>query len=97
MIYKAYKFKNKDGVEIKVRFYFTGIYTIVDKNGEHELGEWVKKPLLVGRYDLPSKDPHCVEYRARPFEYKKAYSDTSLSELAMKVAHHALIMNRVTV
>lgn len=97
MIYKSYKFKhNESGEEIKVRFYFTGIYTIVDKNGEHEMGEWVKKPLPVGKYDRPSKDRHCVEYRARPFECKKAYSDTSLKELAMNVARHALFMERIT-
>lgn len=55
MIYKSYKFRHNDGSDVKVRFYFTGIYTIVDKNGEHELGAWGKSPMLGGRNLRPSK------------------------------------------
>jgi hypothetical protein len=38
---KTYKYKSiKSGEEFKVRFYPTGIFTIFDKNGEHEVGMW---------------------------------------------------------
>lgn len=38
---KTYKFKSiKSGEQFKVRFYPTGIFTIFDKNGEHEIGMW---------------------------------------------------------
>jgi hypothetical protein len=40
---KAYKVKFVNGIEYSVRFHGTGGVTIVDKNGEHEIGMW-KKP-----------------------------------------------------
>lgn len=98
MIYKSYKFKhNESGEEIKVRFYFTGIYTIVDKNGEHEMGEWYKEPLLVGKWLRPSKDKSCVIYRARPFDSTYVDSDYSLRTLALILANNAVTKNLIAV
>lgn len=97
MIYKSYKFSNKDGVEIKVRFYFTGIYTIVDKNGEHEMGTWKKEPLLVGRHNKPSKDKSRVIYRARPFDCPFDYADYALRDVALKLANDAFRGNRIAI
>lgn len=89
MIYKSYKFNHKNGSEIKVRFYFTGIYTIVDKNGEHEMGLWNKEPLL--RADgRPSKDKSCVLYKAKSFLHKESFSDTWLKTVAQQIASYAL-------
>lgn len=89
MIYKSYKFTNREGAVIKVRFYFTGIFTIVDKNGEHEMGLWDKEPLF--RIDgRPSKDKSQVLYKAKPFSYKAAFSDTWLKDVARKIANYAL-------
>lgn len=39
---KAYKVKFIDGTQYNVRFHKTGGVTIVDKNGEHEIGMWRK-------------------------------------------------------
>jgi len=39
---KAYKFTTVNKDEFKVRFYPTGGVTIVDKDGEHEVGMWEK-------------------------------------------------------
>lgn len=39
---KAFKFKTTTGNEYKVRFYDTGVYTVFDNNGEHEVGLWRK-------------------------------------------------------
>jgi hypothetical protein len=89
MIYKSYKFKDRNGQEFKVRFYFTGIYTFVDCNGEHEIGMWWKEPLMVGKHnDKPSKDRNNVRYHARPFsqEYAYRYADFSLGEVARRIA-----------
>lgn len=89
MIYKSYKFTNKEGSVIKVRFYFTGIYTIVDKNGEHEMGLWDKEPLL--RADgRPSKDKSQVLYKAKLFLYKASFADTWLKTVARQIANFAL-------
>lgn len=89
MIYKSYKFTNKEGAVIKVRFYFTGIYTIVDKNGEHEMGLWEKKPLL--RADSrPSKDKSQVFYKAKSFLGKASFSDAWLKMVARRIASYAL-------
>lgn len=38
---KAYKFNTNKG-DFTVRFHNTGCVTIVDKNGEHEIGMWIK-------------------------------------------------------
>lgn len=97
MVYKSYKFTNKNGVEIKVRFYFTGIYTIVDKNGEHELGTWRKEPLLVGRHLKTSKDKSRVIYRARPFDCHFDYADYALRDVALQLANDATRSNRITI
>lgn len=89
MIYKSYKFTNRECAVIKVRFYFTGIYTIVDKNGEHEMGLWSKEPLL--RADgRPSKDKSCVLYKAKSFSHKVSFSDTWLKTVARQIASYAL-------
>lgn len=86
MIYKSYKFQHTSArTEFKVRFYSTGIFTIVDKNGEHEIGLWNKEPLLVGRHLKPSKKQ--VIYKAFSFSdphYK--YRKYKLSELALSLA-----------
>lgn len=96
MIYKSYKFTNKEGAVIKVRFYFTGIFTIVDKNGEHEMGLWDKKPLL--RADgRPSKDKSCVLYKAKPFLYKASFSDTWLKIVAHQIANYARSVGYATI
>lgn len=42
---KSYVFSRKNGQTFKVRFYQTGIFTIVDADGEHEVGEWNATPL----------------------------------------------------
>lgn len=42
----TYKFNLKKGGQVKVRFYESGIFTVVDsKNCEHEAGMWEKKYL----------------------------------------------------
>lgn len=53
---KAYKYKTKQGENFSVRFHNTGCVTIVDKNGEHEIGIW-KKP----------ENVDCI-YKAKMFE-----------------------------
>lgn len=90
---KTYKFTSRSGDTIrKVKFYASGIYTITDNNGEHECGIWMKKPMLVGKYnDKPSKDPNRVVYFATSFT---PYSDKSLfrmTQYTMKeLAEHLL-------
>lgn len=89
MIYKSYKFTNREGAVLKVRFYSTGIFTIVDKNGEHEMGLWNKEPLL--RIDgRPSKDKSQVLYKAKPFLYKASFADCWLKIVARQIAYYAL-------
>lgn len=39
---KTYKVKFIDGTEYRVRFHNTGGVTVVDENGEHEIGTWEK-------------------------------------------------------
>lgn len=40
----TYKFNLKKGGQVKVKFYESGIFTVVDsKNCEHEVGTWEKK------------------------------------------------------
>lgn len=95
MIYKSYKFKHDSGSEIKVRFYFTGIYTIVDKNGEHEMGTWEKTPLLVGKYLKPSKDKSQVLYSAKPFGQHTYCSDYALKDVALQIARYSLLKMEV--
>lgn len=96
MIYKSYKFSHDNGSEIKVRFYFTGIYTIVDKNGEHEMGLWQKTPLLVGKYLKPSKDKSCVLYSAKPFGQHINHSDYALKNVALQIARHSVRTQQIT-
>lgn len=88
---KTFKFESKEGKVYRVKFYDSGIYTITDKNGEHELGIWEKKPLLVGRYNTPSKNPNEVTYFASSFA-KTAISkefhhmaDYKMKDLANKI------------
>lgn len=95
MIYKSYKFTNREGAIIKVRFYFTGIFTIVDKNGEREMGLWDKRPLL--RADgSPSKDKSQVLYHAKPFLYKVSFEDSWLKTIARQIANYALTVGYAT-
>lgn len=97
MIYKSYKFSNADGQwRYTVRFYRTGIYTITDKNGEHELGVWTKRPMLVGRNnDTPSKDKGRVIYRAVPFKPLGKTENTSLQMVACCVIESAVFFNQI--
>ncbi len=56
---KAYKYKFKgDNDDFTVRFHNTGCVTIVDKNGEHEVGMWIR----------PKDDNH--NYKGWLFEAK---------------------------
>lgn len=54
------------GKTYKVRFYGKedGIYTITDKNGEHEVGLWKRVPML-DRYGKPKKT--VAMFEGRPF------------------------------
>lgn len=73
---KTFKFIDKQGNVFRMKFYSTGIYTITDKNGEHECGTWEKKPMLVGRYHTPSKDPNSVVYFGTSFTQAIVSKDT---------------------
>lgn len=71
---KTYNVKFVDGTNIKVRFYKTGGFTITDKNGEHEVGIWVK----------PSND--CFMYRGKIFEKEHPIKDWKMKDLADRLA-----------
>lgn len=78
----TYNFNHKSGKVFKVKFYPTGVYSITDSKGEHKLGMWEKKPLLVGRYsDKPSKDPYRVIYFGTSFS-KNHTRENSLYRVA---------------
>lgn len=87
---KTFKFTSREGKVYRVKFYDSGVYTITDKNGEHELGIWEKKPMLVGKYNRPSKDRNSVVYFATSFAltYDKKYyklTDFNMRDLASKI------------
>lgn len=68
---KTYKVKFINNIEYSVRFHKTGCVTIVDKDGEHEIGMW-KKPA--------NKD---YMYRCKLFNddlVEKAWEQGSLGE-----------------
>ena len=71
---KAYKVKFVDGSEYTVRFHKIGGVTIVDKNGEHEVGMWKK----------PTDDSWM--YRCFLFDANYTERDSKLKDLADRVA-----------
>lgn len=72
---KAYKVKFVDGTEYSVRFHKTGGVTIVDENGEHEIGMW-EKP----------NDEECWMYKCFIFNAKYAEKDWGQKGLAERLA-----------
>ena len=72
---KAYKVKFVDGTKYSVRFHKTGGVTIVDKNGEHEIGMW-KKP----------EDEECWMYRCLIFDTNYTEKDWGQRGLAERLA-----------
>lgn len=68
---KAYKFTTKSGEAYKVRFYDSGIYTVFDKNGEHEMGLWWR-----------SKG---CGYEGKEFEKGNVHFEYSLMDLAYRL------------
>ena len=72
---RSYKFKSiKDAKEYKVRFYATKGVTVVDSNGEHEVGTW----------DKPDDD--CWMYRV--FIFDAGYTEKDWKQI--DVAHRVL-------
>lgn len=73
---KSYKFEYSDKTVIKVRFYNTGCYSVVDKNGEHEVGQWRKVPMRIGK-DLSkeSKDKNSVTFQYAPFDKSSGHRE----------------------
>lgn len=85
-ITKIAKFKRADGsrYQVKVKFYgdTEGIYTITDKNGEHEHGLWIRQQLKINRngilvesrdksaYSLTYKTFNGSEYQGSWFTYQ---------------------------
>ena len=75
------KFTSNDGADFIVRFYYSGVFTIEDYRGEHELGEYRLKVSMNSKYnDI---------YVARFWDdYSKQYSNFWISELAHDLANH---------
>lgn len=97
--------KTASGRNFKVKFYGNetperkGIYTITDSNGEHELGTWEAKPLLVGKHLKPSKDRNSVIYLATSFRSSRIGLPTrngyTMRELAQRLISYELIHNTI--
>ena len=71
---KAYKVKFIDDTEYSVRFHNTGGVTLVDNNGEHEVGTWIK----------PKNDSCC--YTCFMFDSNKHLKNWKQKNLADNVA-----------
>ena len=84
---KCYRYEHKDGTVIKVRFYNTGCYTVVDKNGAHEAGQWFKKQQFLNEeYGIRSKDKNAVYFEYQPFGKKKSRAYSYQENMARTIA-----------
>lgn len=84
---KCYKYLHRDGTVIKVRFYNTCIYTVVDKNGEHEVGQWFKnQQFLNEEYGIRSKDKNAVYFEYQEFGKKKSRAYCYQQKMADDIA-----------
>ena len=72
---KVYKVKFVDGTQYSVRFHKTGGVTIVDKNGEHEIGMW-KRP----------NNNECWMYKCQLFNSSICEKDWDQRGLAERLA-----------
>lgn len=85
---KSYVYNTKKGT-IKVRFYKTGCYTVIDPNGnEHETGEWEKTPMWLDKEKTRvSKDKNSVIFSVKSFDGWK-YEHPSCENVASMIARN---------
>lgn len=85
---KSYVYNTKKGV-IKVRFYKTGCYTVIDPSGnEHEAGQWEKRLMWLDKEKTKlSKDKNSVIFAIKSFDGWK-YEDCYCESVAYQIAQN---------
>ena len=85
---KSYKFNTKSGL-LKVRFYPTGCFSVVDFQGcEHELGEWEKQPIYLDKEKTRvSKDKNSVTFSYKYFGKRQMHNEMKLADAAYHIAN----------
>lgn len=85
----SYKITLRNGEECKVRFYPSGIFTITDKRGEHEVGMWKKE-----KHQYRGKWYDSGGYNAMFFDDGKTVFDFRQRELAWRLLRWFLFLRR---